>query len=279
MKSTMQTQDQSILQHGLSVWRCTKKILTSDFDGMKLPKWFIEDSHWFINQIDDWDIIQMYNIWHDLGKAFCIQEIEGKRHFPNHDKISEEKFKEFFPGNDYIAELIGLDMIMHTEKFEQIMERNLPIKTLCILYITALAEINSNALMFGGHQSESFKIKLKRLDKTGKKLLALLEKHVEKHIYVVVREDLPSSQKVVQSGHAIFELAKKNSEHASLVVLSVATEQDLKNTMSHLVDNNVNFKIFREPMIPHNGNITAIATEPLDSVRRNIMKGYSLLRF
>lgn len=278
MKTTKQTKDQSILQHGLSVWKYTKKILISDFEGMVLPKWFIENSHWFINQIDDWDDIQAYTIWHDIGKCFCLEEKDGKRHFPNHAEISEKKFKEFFPDNDYIAELIGLDMIMHTEKFEQIIERNLPIKTLCALYIAALAEINSNAELFGGFTSESFKIKLKRLDRTGKKILSFLEKHVDKHIYVLVRDDLPPEQKVVQCGHALFELAKKNNEHASFVVLSGGTEQSLKNAMSHLVDNGISFKIFREPMSPYSGSITAIATEPLDGSRRLLLRGYNLLR-
>jgi hypothetical protein len=40
-----------------------------------------------------------------------------------------------------------------------------------ILYFTAWAEINSNATMFGGYESESYKIKRSRLIQAGKKLL------------------------------------------------------------------------------------------------------------
>ena len=41
------------------------------------------------------------------------------------------------------------------------------------LLLTALAEVHSNAIMFGGLTSDSFKMKAKHLDKRGRQVLAL----------------------------------------------------------------------------------------------------------
>lgn len=279
MKKTMQTENQNIIQHGISVWKYTKKILSHDFYGMVLPKFFEENAHWFTNQCLDFNTIQAYTLWHDCGKALCetIDE-DGKRHFPNHAETSEKIFNETFPGNEIIAKLIGLDMIFHTESFDKIQERKLDVKTLCTLYITALAEINSNAVMFGGFDSDSFKIKLKRLEKSGKKLLTILPQHIEEHSYLITRKDLPNVQKAVQASHAVFEYAKEGKQHPSLVILEVDSETELRYTMMYLIDNNIQFKIFKEPMEPYNGSITAICTESLNKDRKSILKDLKLCK-
>ena len=41
--------------------------------------------------------------------------------------------------------------------------------------------------------------------------------------------------------------------------------------------NNIRFRIFREPMEPYNGEITAICTEPLKGERRELLKKYQTL--
>jgi len=62
-----------------------------------------------------------------------------------------------------------LDMGFHTYRDEQLIElcKNPLAPT---LYFTAWAELEANASMFGGHDSDSYKIKKKRLIKAGKKL-------------------------------------------------------------------------------------------------------------
>jgi hypothetical protein len=47
-------------------------------------------------------------------------------------------------------------------------------KMACTLLLSALAEVHSNANMFGGIDSTSFKIKWKHLDKRGKKAVDIL---------------------------------------------------------------------------------------------------------
>jgi len=43
------------------------------------------------------------------------------------------------------------------------------------LLLTAIAEVHSNAEMFGGHDSDSFKAKIKRLDKRGRIAIAAMK--------------------------------------------------------------------------------------------------------
>ena len=278
MKNTKQGKNQNMIEHGLSVWNTAKKIIAGDFDTTKVPDWFAGNHHWIVNNLEDWGTIQAYMLWHDCGKPFCQEfDGDGKQHFPNHAGASEKIFNETFPDNTLIGRLIGLDMIFHTKKYEEIIEMDLGIKTLATLLLSAFAEINANAEIFGGTDSTSFKIKYKKLDKLGKKLIEHFNGHVEKHMYVFVRKDIPDNHKVVQAGHAIFELAKNKTPHPSFVVLGVDTEGDFRYIIPYLVDNGIQFKLFREPMEPYNGAITAIATEPLDNRKRILLRGFRLL--
>lgn len=270
---------QNSLSHGKAVWKNVKKLILGEFEGFRLPQWFVDNHHFIINNLEDWKTIKLYTKLHDAGKNYCkVTDEEGKLHFPNHAAVSEKIFLDYFPQHLKVAELIGLDMIMHAEKYAEIEARNLPIKTLMTLLITAIAEIHANAEIFGGISSDSFKIKSKRLDKLGKKLIENLPKHIEEHSYIFVRRDIENSHKVVQASHAIFEQAKGQIEHPSFVVLGVKNEESLKKTMKHLLKHSIQFKLFREPMEPYNNSLTAIATEPLVGERRNLLRKYQLLK-
>lgn len=278
MKSCMQTEKQNTLQHGLSVWRHTRQLLTGDTSGFRLPQWYVNYKDRILENIHPYKTIKHYNIWHDCGKFACLTIDEnGKRHFPNHAEKSKEIFLEHISSDQTIARLIGLDMIMHTESYEQIMERNLDIKNICTLLITALAELHSNAKMFGGIESDSFKIKWKRLEKLGKKLCFQYFDHG--YVYVVTRNDLTPAQKAVQSCHASIEVAreyiKPNQEHPSLVLCLVKNEAKLKNVISELYEKNIKIKTFREPDM--DDQITAIATEPLYGAERKALARFQLL--
>lgn len=278
MSATEQTKGQTILQHGESIWNHTKRLIVGDFEGFRLPEWFIENHDFIVNQLPPWQVIEKYTVFHDCGKPYCRVIGEGgKQHFPAHAEVSYKTFLEVFPDEILAAELIRLDMLLHTESYENMVARNLPLPILATLLLSAFAEIHSNAAMFGGVESTSFKIKWKKIDRIGKRLIMLFPSHVDSYSYLVVREDLPGPQKVVQSAHAVFELAKEGIlEHPSLIAMAVKDERKLKKVMSSLIDKGIQFKIFREPL--HNGEITAIATEPLVGDRRKALRRLQLMR-
>lgn len=117
--------------------------------------------------------IYQYHIYHDCGKPYCLEiDDEGRRHFPNHANISYQVAQNFL--NDEVCTLIKNDMVAHLTKpseFESFME----LDNFKILLITALCEIHSNAVMFGGIDSQSFKIKHKKLNRLGKNVVKNLE--------------------------------------------------------------------------------------------------------
>lgn len=133
----------------------------------RLPEWIYNHDLW--NSLESIEDINQYQIYHDCGKPFCIEYDElGRKHFPNHSNISYEIWKNL--GNSEIQfSLIKHDMDLHILKMENFQDfSKLPFSS--TLLITGLCEIHSNASMFGGIDSTSFKIKWKKIDKLGKKL-------------------------------------------------------------------------------------------------------------
>lgn len=99
------------------------------------------------------------------------------------------------------------------------------------------------------------------------------------YVYILVRKDLPRSQQVVQSCHAVFEVARelgKGGDHPSMVVCGVNNEEQLKRALDKLSRLGVKMKGFYEPLF---GNeLTALASEPLSGDKRLIFKNYQLLK-
>lgn len=108
--------------------------------------------------------IEQYHIHHDISKPFIrVVDAEGKAHYPNHWVSSSKLYSEKF-GYSIISDLILHDMDFHTKKGDELIETwELPYAT--HLYVTAWAEIFANAELFGGIESDSFKIKRKKLIK------------------------------------------------------------------------------------------------------------------
>lgn len=174
MEETFQTEGLNLYQHGQQVWHYYNKILEHDYEGMKIPKWYLNHSDFIHQNLYPRDMIETYAIWHDIGKTETLQIGEdGRRRFPGHAEASRRIWLSI-DGDTEIAELMGLDMIFHTESAEQILERGLSNKMLCTLMLSALSELHANAEMFGGIQSESFCIKYKKLEQRAKKILATL---------------------------------------------------------------------------------------------------------
>lgn len=167
-----QTDTQNVLQHGLSVFSFTQRLISGNWAGMKIPEWFSENFEKIKENLLDFETIRLYNVYHDCGKPFCLTYDEKGRHFPNHAEVSYETFKKYF-NNDSAANLIKDDMVLHTATAEEIKSLNWSKNHYCTLLITALAELHSNAEMFGGIESTSFKIKFKKLNQRGKMLMGL----------------------------------------------------------------------------------------------------------
>ncbi len=168
-----QSSGQSILDHGLSV-RDYLFDLLGFFRGNKelekdwrLPDWLIDNRKNIVNSLMDDYTLEKYTIFHDCAKPFIktIDE-DGRVHFPDHANASADLWKAI-SDDAQIEKLIRMDMIVHTMKAEEIPEFCKNKETISLLLV-GLAEIHSNAKMFGGLESNAFKIKWKHLEKRGR---------------------------------------------------------------------------------------------------------------
>lgn len=107
-----------------------------------------------------------YHVYHDCGKPYCLQiDEQGRRHFPGHAQVSSSTWASLYPEDHITIELMRLDMWCHTAKGE---DRDHIAKHPLgpTLLLTAYAELHANAeVLFGGFDTDSFKIKRKALDK------------------------------------------------------------------------------------------------------------------
>lgn len=180
MQQCPQTDSQSVYQHGVSVkehaFSLIQMLQSGEIkNGWILPNWFSQYRQQILARLLPLDIIEEYTIYHDCSKPYCIQyDNEGKKHFLNHSELSYQKWIEV-GGNEDAAILMKMDMDIHLLKDKNIDEFCQRIQAITLL-IVGLAEIHSNAQMFGGLDSVSFKIKYKQINKRGaaicKKLFA-----------------------------------------------------------------------------------------------------------
>lgn len=279
MRNTEQTKGQSVLKHGLSVWHYARKLLTKQYDGFRLPQWWDDYEEEIYKNLYDFKTIKHYLIWHDAGKPDCLTiDEDGKRHFPNHAQVTSDLWKNLFPERSDIAELMLHDMDFHTLTAEQISDQGLTNQQIATLMIASLAELHSNANMFGGIESDSFKMKYKKWEKNAKKIALKFFYHP--YMYILIRNDLSHEQKAVQSCHAAIEATrefiKPGDVHPSVIICQVKSEHKLQKCCEELKDKGINFKTFREP--DRNNEMTALATEPLFGKEREAFKRFQLLR-
>lgn len=175
MQECRQTPTQTIYQHGVSVKEHLFDLINLLKTGksereFKLPDWFFNYKNEILSELLPESDLALYTVFHDCGKPYCrTVDKDGKQHFPNHAKASHDIWLEA-GGSEEVARLILMDMDIHTLKadgVEEFAERPEAISFL----LTGLAEIHSNAAMFGGIKSTSFKIKWKQIDKRGKQIL------------------------------------------------------------------------------------------------------------
>lgn len=278
MANAEHAKGQSILEHGLSVWKHTKRLIDDDTTGFRLPDWYETYKSRIFSNIHPESTIREYTENHDCGKPRCLTiDSDGRNHYPNHAEISETLWREA-GGSEDACRLIGMDMLFHTATPEQILSHpGITLKDICTLIITSLAELHANAELFGGMESDSFKIKHKKWAKRAKKVL--FESFDHKYMYIVTRNDLSPSQKAVQSCHAAIEATKAFGDsiqtHPSVILCVVKSEHKLKALQDKLQYAGVDFTSFREPDI--GDQLTAIASTPLAGADREIFKRYQLL--
>lgn len=175
MRSTAQTPGQSVLEHGESVASHYADIFNHLTEGTplrydwRLPSWLEtrESRGTLIERLLPLDTVRIYQIYHDCGKPYCLFiDDEGRRHFPNHAACSEAVWRSVSE-NEPVARLISMDMDIHRLKADGIPEFAERPEAATLL-LTGLAEVHSNAAMFGGRDTTSFKSKWKHLDRRGR---------------------------------------------------------------------------------------------------------------
>lgn len=174
MKECFQFENMNMLQHGQAVHEKWMELfdhleyhcaLTSEW---RLPSYIQELWENFKHTLPNEETIRLYQIYHDCGKHICrTVDEDGRQHFPGHAEASYRQFLQH-SNNFLAAELIRLDMTFHTLRGEEL-EPYFTHPLGFTLWLTTLCELHANAEMFGGINSDSFKIKWKRHDKAGKK--------------------------------------------------------------------------------------------------------------
>lgn len=172
-----QFEGMNVYEHGLSVHSWFSELydhliksrpLTRPW---RLPSWIYDPR--LVSALLPFDIFRDYQIWHDIGKPECrVVDEDGKQHFPDHAETSYRVWMnhcEPTKENLLVGELIRKDMLAHTVKGEAALEFIIDPLAPSLL-LTALAEIHSNADQMNRLETDGFKIKLKQLDKLGKKL-------------------------------------------------------------------------------------------------------------
>lgn len=279
MKNTFQTAQQSVLQHGLSVYKHTYELLHNPHsNNFRLPAWWDEYSDELLKNCCDLKTIKHYTIWHDLGKPQCRTVDETGVHFPNHAAVSAQLWDEHQPHRPQVGRLIAFDMAFHTLSAPEILQLDLSDQELATLLLVSLAELHANAQLFGGIESDSFKIKWKKWSKTAHKICQARFNHA--YMYVLVRKDLSQRQKAVQSAHACIEAARKylkpGDEHPSVIICCVKSEQKLKMCADELLGKGIDLQIFKEPDIGH--QMTALASEPVRGAKRKLFSRFQLMQ-
>jgi hypothetical protein len=173
MRNCEQSKGQNIYEHGLSVWEYMEDLMEHLWNETplekewKIPEWIYKYKWNILENLLPAHIIEQYCVFHDCGKPFCkVVDENGKPHFPNHAQISHDIWMDM-DGNEQIGKLILMDMAIHTIKDYDI-DSFIKNPEAITLILSGLSEIHSNARMFGGIQSDSFKIKWKQIDKRGK---------------------------------------------------------------------------------------------------------------
>lgn len=175
MSECEQTRGQSVLQHGINVCDYFDDLISGRNKEWALPEDIETQIDHMLLRSHDISTIKRYLRYHDCGKPFCrTVDDEGRVHFPDHANVSKELWLSIFPEDQVVANLIGWDMSLHSEKSVEIAERlknEWTEKDAMTLCLASLSEVHSNAAMFGGTESTSFKSKFKKIRQRVRQIL------------------------------------------------------------------------------------------------------------
>ena len=164
MRDCEQMKGLSVLAHGEMVHSHYQKLLETIGEDEFLNAIYQVSK----NSIADLTTMRRYHVYHDCGKPL-VKDAEGR--FPEHEKASAAQWSFLYPEDSVVIDLMSKDMLFHTLRGEEVVALwSDPLAP--SLYFTAWAELYANAEMFGGRDSDSFKIKRKRLMQAGKKFIS-----------------------------------------------------------------------------------------------------------
>lgn len=109
----------------------------------------------------------------------------------------------------------------------------------------------------------------------------------DKTIYVFVRQDLPLAQQLVQSQHAVFQMAQLYFLEPKAIGLwgiprviniGMPGKKGLRRVVDKLVEAKLRYHAYAEPdrVAGVDGSWTAVATYPLTSAECEVLKNYRL---
>lgn len=176
MRSCMQFRTQNVLEHGEAVLAKYQALMASAMqgqlpDGWRQPKWWTpETAQRLAREQPPADIMTNYLRYHDCGKPTCrTVDGEGRQHFPDHAAVTARLWAAAGGHPDEVW-LMANDMMLHSGSAEDCEAlRGHPL--LPGIMFAALAEVHSNADMFGGPDTPSFKAKAKQLERRTTQLL------------------------------------------------------------------------------------------------------------
>jgi hypothetical protein len=179
-----QTPGQNVLQHGRSVREHYFALLAhlrgevdlTEYGNWRIPAWLDTHREAILSALPSRFVMDRYLTLHDCGKPQVLEVGEdGRRHFPGHADASTAVYRETFgdEADETVAYLIEHDMDIHLVRADELPEF-VQRPTAFAHLLAGLAEVTSNAGMFGGTESPNFKGKYKRLDQRGRAICRLL---------------------------------------------------------------------------------------------------------
>jgi len=179
MTTCPQTPTQSVLDHGRSVLACFRLLLDHLRHGTSVPAWWRVPA-WtatpgLLDRVAPPEVMAAYIEFHDCGKVHTrVVDADGRQHFPGHAAASERVWLAV-GGDPLAARLMGMDMDFHLLRPEGV-DGFAARPEAASLLLASVAEVHSNAAMFGGPDSDSFKMKAKHLDRRGRQVVAAMRR-------------------------------------------------------------------------------------------------------